>query len=302
VEGAAYNASVSAPSPIVSRPPWGRRILARLWPTRAGSRLLGAVLSWPLPVWQRLLVRLYVRAVQPELADSDPPDPRLYPTLDALFTRPLRAGTRSWPAPEELGCPVDGIFLGHTPVARPETVLEVKGVRTELAALLGPAWNDLALPHGGLAFHFYLSPRHHHRVYLPAAGTLVYRRRLPGRLLAVGPRWLAAVPDLNARNERVVLGFETGRGLLVLVLVAAFGVDDVETVFDAAERRGGRRALRPHDPAAPLAAGAEIGCFHVGSTVFAITPPSSVARLSSARAPWPVRAGEPFAATPREGV
>ncbi len=292
--GRGYNAPVSPPSPPLPRHR-ARRILARLWPSRAGSRLLGAILSWPFAPWQRFLVRRYVRLVAPELTDSDPPDPRLYPDLDALFTRPLRAGARLWPGPGRLGAPVDGILLGHTPLAGPGTVLEVKGVRTGVAALLGPVWPDLALPPGGHVFHFYLSPRHHHRVYLPTAGRLVYRRHLPGRLLGVAPSWLVAVPDLNARNERDVLAFETASGILVLVLVAAFGVDDVETAFDAPGARRGRRALGPLDPAATLAAGAEIGCFHFGSTVFVITPPGCPRPLLPT-APRPVRAGEPFAA------
>jgi phosphatidylserine decarboxylase len=278
-----------------------RRVLARLWPTHAGSRLLGAFLSCPFPPWQRWLVRLYVRRVRPELADSEPSDPRLYPDLDALFTRPLRTGARPWPDADTLGAPVDGIFLGLAPLEGPETVLDVKGVRTGIGALLGAAWAELALPSGSPVFHFYLSPRHHHRVYLPAAGRLVHRRHLPGRLLSVAPSWLAAVPDLNARNEREILAFETAGGLLVLVLVAAFGVDDVETAFDPpGRRRAGRRVLAPLDPAQALPAGAEIACFHLGSTVFAIAPPGCSPTLLPS-APRPVRAGEPFASCRRDG-
>jgi phosphatidylserine decarboxylase len=248
-----------------------------------------------------LLVRLYVRRVGPELADSDPSDPGRYPDLDALFTRPLRAGVRAWPDAGTLGSPVDGIFLGRTALEGPGTVLDVKGARTAVAPLLGAAWSELAPAAGSLVFHFYLSPRHHHRVYLPVAGRLVYRRHLPGRLLSVAPSWLSAVPDLNAQNEREILAFETGGGLLVLVLVAAFGVDDVETAFDPpASRRPGRRALAPLDPAHRLSAGAEIACFHLGSTVFTITPPGCTRPLLSA-GPRPVRVGEPFASCRRQG-
>ncbi len=274
-----------------------RRVFAHLGPTRLGSRLVGTVLTWRWGPFQRLLIRLYVRLVRPDLADSDPPDPRLYPDLDTFFTRPLQPGHRRWLRAGALGSPVDGTLLGHTPIDGPETVLEVKGIRTSLRALLGPACSELALPPGGQVFHFYLSPRHHHRVYLPAAGRFVDRRHLPGRLLSVAPRWLVAVPDLNARNERVVLAFETAAGRLILVLVAAFGVSDIETAFDPPEFRGGRRVLAPCDPHERLEAGTEIGCFHLGSTVFVITPPGFSPPLPS-DVPRSVRAGEPFAKAP----
>ena len=294
-----YNAPVSPrphPRPR-SSPHRLRRVFAHLWPTRLGSRLVGTGLAWRSGPFQRRLIRLYVRLVGPDLDDSDPSDPRLYPDLDTFFTRPLQRGRRHWPGAGSLGSPVDGTLLGHTPVDGPETVLEVKGIRTSLRALLGPAWPELALPPGGHVFHFYLSPRHHHRVYLPAAGRFVYRRHLPGRLLPVAPRWLVAVPDLNARNERVVLAFETVAGRLVLVLVAAFGVSDIETAFDPPEFRGGRRVLAPCDPRERLEAGTEIGCFHLGSTVFVITPPEFSLPLPS-HVPRPVRAGEAFAQGP----
>lgn len=282
------------PSPALpDRPSRTRGILAALWPTRLLSRLLGAVLALPLPPWQRLLVRLYVRLVRPELEDADPPDARLYPDLDALFTRPARAGSRPWPAAADLlGAPVDGVFLGRSVLAEGRgTALEVKGVRTDAGALLGPLWAELPPAPGAGVFHFYLSPRHLHRVFLPTAGRLLYLRHLPGRLLPVAPPWLGAVRDLNARNERTLLAFATPWGPLVLVLVAAFGVSDIETAFEPPRKRP---RLAPLPGGVTLGAGSEVGCFHLGSTVFVIAPPA-LSRPLLGPPPLAVRAGTAFA-------
>lgn len=255
---------------------------------------MGRVSACPWSGWQRLLIRLYVRVVGPDLHDSVPDDPRNYASLDALFTRPVRSGTRPWPRdPTLLGSPVDGIFLGQTSLDGPTTILDVKGRSTRAGTLLGPLWTSFPPTPGSGLFHFYLSPRHHHRVHLPCAARFLHQFHLKGRLLPVSPPWLRRIPDLNAKNERTLLVFETATGeFLTLVLVAAAGVSDIETAF---EPYPGLARLQPRSRDELLDAGTEVGCFHLGSTVFVVTPPGLTRSLLD-EPPVEVRAGVAFAA------
>lgn len=84
---------------------------------------------------------------------------------------------------------------------------------------------------GGQFATVYLSPKDYHRVHMPLAGTLKEMVYVPGRLFSVNQTTAENVPELFARNERVVCLFDTERGPMAVVLVGAMIVASVETVW-----------------------------------------------------------------------
>ncbi len=129
---------------------------------------------------------------------------------------------------------------------------------------------------GGAYMTFYLSPRDYHRVHAPVRGRLAGYQYIPGKLMPVSGRFRRAADRLYAANERVVLRLETDRGPVAVALVAASGVGNISLAATGLESRHLRRARRAHqvrfDVPLGVDRGAELGAFHLGSTVVVMFP------------------------------
>ena len=161
---------------------------------------------------------------------------------------------------------------------------------------------------GGLFAIVYLSPRDYHRVHAPVTGPVTAVRHVPGTLYPVNSIGLSHVPNLFARNERVVVHQRSERhGRVASVMVGAIGVGRISLAFDESVLTNDDResGLRVYGKRAPLLSrGDELGTFHLGSTVIVLiapdqaaqpgyTPPTS-SRLCVERGAT-VRMGEPLA-------
>jgi phosphatidylserine decarboxylase len=119
---------------------------------------------------------------------------------------------------------------------------------------------------------------------------------VPGALFSVNPVTARGVPELFARNERVVCVFEAADGTpFVLVLVGATIVGSMATVWHGVVNPPRPGLLREWDYAGQdihLPQGAEMGRFLLGSTVVMLMPKGSI-RFAADWAPGrPVRMGE----------
>jgi len=264
--------------------------LQRLLPQRTLSALAGRLADSRWPPLRRALIRAFVRRYGVDLAEAEEADPDAYPSFNAFFTRALRPGARplegdAWTAVS----PVDGT-LSERGGIDPGRQLRIKGGHLDVARLLGNAAEAESFAGGGFA-SLYLSPRDYHRVHMPLAGTLRAALHLPGSLLGVAPAIAARVPDLPARNERLVMRFDTATGPMAVVMVGALLVGGIETVW------AGRLARVRHPTPVPvpegglaLARGAELARFRMGSTVVVLwgRPPQWAAGASPGA---PVRVG-----------
>lgn len=77
----------------------------------------------------------------------------------------------------------------------------------------------------------YLSPRDYHRVHMPCNGILREMIYVPGDLFSVNHLTAQNVPNLFARNERVICLFDTEFGPMAQILVGATIVGSIETVW-----------------------------------------------------------------------
>ena len=147
------------------------------------------------------------------------------------------------------------------------TLLQAKGRRYTLAQLLaGQAWAaDFA---DGSFATIYLAPFNYHRVHMPLHARLQEAIYVPGRLFSVNGTTAAHVARLFARNERVLMCFDTAFGRFALIMVGALNVGSMATVWAGDITPAVRRVvtkLPPH--AITLEKGAELGRFNMGSTV-----------------------------------
>ncbi|HLQ12639.1 MAG TPA: archaetidylserine decarboxylase [Steroidobacteraceae bacterium] len=278
--------------------------LQRLLPQHLLSRLIGALAR---ARWlRRPLIALFLRAYHPDLRDALEPDPRRYSSFNAFFTRALREGARPLAdPPSAVVSPVDGTIsaLGRISAGR---LLQAKGHDYSLVALLAGEEALAGQLRDGGFMTIYLAPFNYHRIHMALAGRLCAARYVPGRLFSVNDTTARLVPDLFARNERVVLTFEAACGRYALVMVGALFVGSMSSVWhgDIAPR-GGRfsRALALPGPGqpSPLPRGAELGRFNMGSTVILLLPPAAGGWEASLTPGRTLRVGERIGALPGAG-
>lgn len=204
-----------------------------------------------------------------------------YETFNDFFTRELKPGARPIdPDPQSFVSPSDGtvsqcgrITSGH--------IFQAKGRHYTVRKLLAedPACRDFS---NGFFHTIYLSPRDYHRVHMPLGGKLLRQIHVPGRLFSVAPYTVRQVPNLFARNERVVSIFETRSGPMAVVLVGAMLVSSMDTVWAGTITPPRGRKVTRGDWSGldiKLEKGQEMGRFNMGSTVIVLLPPGAVSSL-----------------------
>ncbi len=270
------------------------RVLPRTRITRAVGRLCELPLS---PLVSRAVVGAYVRAYDVDLDEAAPLNGgRAYPSFDAFFTRPLRAGARDLDAPADvLIAPADGRLDEVGPVGN--DLITVKGRPYRASDLLGSE-AVAARYEGGQFAVIYLSPRDYHRVHAPASGDLVEVRSYAGDLFPVNSISERHIPNFLVRNRRVAMQLDTPRhGSLQVVMVAAMIVGRITVCgIDARDVPFGERRF---EPALALERGAELGIFHLGSTAVIFTEPGAAPPID--RALGPVRLGDPLTGARHDG-
>ena len=270
--------------------------LQYLLPQLLLSRLVGGIARARGAWIRKPLIRAFVRAYRPELSDAAQPDPSGYESFNAFFTRALRAGARPVSsAPAAIVSPVDGRIsaLGTTERGR---IIQAKGRDYSLQALLAGNTDLATRLMDGLFMTVYLAPYNYHRIHMALPGTLVGAWYVPGRLFSVNDTSAALVPNLFARNERVILEFSGERGPHVLVMVGALFVGSMATVWHGdIPRRRARTPLAlplPGGAASYLERGAELGRFNMGSTVIVLLPQGSGAWDANLSAHTDLRVGQ----------
>ena len=232
--------------------------------------------------WQPLkkaLIRFVVNRYQVNVAEAASSDLDSYPSFNAFFTRALRADARPIASePDALICPADG-RVSQAGVITGGRLLQAKGHDFRLLELLAGDTTLAAAFADGAFATVYLSPRDYHRVHMPLTGRLRRMDFVPGTLFSVSDATTQLVPELFARNERVVCIFDTNTGPLAVILVGAIFVGSMETTW-AGEIRGTGGMITRHDypslDAPTLEKGAEMGRFNMGSTVILLLPKGTV--------------------------
>ncbi|GGI16803.1 archaetidylserine decarboxylase [Oxalicibacterium faecigallinarum] len=214
------------------------------------------------------LIRWFIGKYKVNMAEAANPDIHSYRTFNEFFTRALRSGARPI-ADADFVSPVDGAISQFGKIDE-DQIFQAKGHNYLTTALVG---GDIALAeqfrHGSFAT-LYLSPRDYHRVHMPCDGRLMRMIYVPGALFSVNPTTARGVPNLFARNERVVCVFEGAQGPFILVLVGATIVGSMQTVWHGVinpPRTGKIREWRYDKQHLVLRKGEEMGRFLLGSTV-----------------------------------
>lgn len=269
-----------------------------LLPTRALSTAMHWFAGLQTAWIKNFSIRLFMWLYRIDLSEAKLGQARAYPSFNAFFTRALRTGARPLPQnPAAVVAPVDG-RVGQVGHCRTGTLLATKGAAYRVLDLLGGDEERAAPFLGGAFATVYLAPDCYHRVHMPVAGTLRETRYLPGRLFGVSPRCVRSIPRLFTRNERLVCYFDSAAGPMVAVLVSAFCVGGIATVWagDIAppHRRQPSTETWPAEGtgAVRLERGDELGRFNLGSTVIMLFGAGAVAWDAALKPDTDLRMGQ----------
>lgn len=267
------------------------------------SRLIGHAAECRAPWFKNPLIDWFIQRYNVDMSLAEVSDPHAYDNFNAFFTRALREGARPLDnTPDAILCPADGAISQMGPIEYGR-VLQAKGHSFSVEELLGGDEDRAAPFMGGEFATVYLSPRDYHRVHMPLAGTLREMVYVPGKLFSVNGFTAENVPELFARNERVVCIFDTERGPMAVVLVGAMIVASIETVW-AGLITPPKRELKTfhYAPSAQpihLEKGAELGRFKLGSTAIVLFGPEQVNWAQSLGAGSPVQMGQALGSAQR---
>lgn len=296
-------------SAVDSSPSWRQTLWSAVQyvlPHHLISRAVFHATRWRTP-FTAATIRWFVRRFAVNLSEAAESDPAAYPTFNAFFTRALKPDARPLAAdPAEWVSPCDG-RISQIGAIQSGNLLQAKGRDYSVLELLG---GDAALAQEFAQGQFatvYLSPRDYHRVHMPCTGRLRCMIHVPGRLFSVSPATVQQVPNLFARNERLVCVFETDEGPMALVLVGAINVAAIETVWAGLVTPPAGDTVTRRDYGADtgmdivLQRGGEMGRFNMGSTVVLLAP-ASVRFASEWQSQMPVRLGQGWATGLNESV
>lgn len=270
-----------------------------LTPQLALSRLAGKLADNDrFPALKNRVIKWFIGRYGVNMSEALESDPDTYASFNDFFTRALKPGLRPVdPATDVLVSPVDGAISQLGQVSN-DRVFQAKGQSFSLNELLGGSEERASEFIEGEFATIYLSPKDYHRIHMPLAGTLRETVYIPGKLFSVNPATATNVPNLFARNERVVTIFDTEFGPMALVLVGAMIVGSVETTWAGivAPSAGTSTATRYNQDttASSFEKGEEMGRFRLGSTVVLVMPKGSVDWNADLAAGHSVKMGQAF--------
>lgn len=195
-------------------------------------------------------------------------DPTAYKTFNDFFIRSLKPECRPL-ADADIISPVDGCIseLGRISEGK---IIQAKGLNYTVTELLGGK-NDVAAPYAqGQFATLYLSPKDYHRVHMPLNADLLSMTYVPGALFSVRPATAASIPKLFARNERLIIFFDTAIGPMAMVLVGATIVGAIGTSWHGDVLRSSEQTqflYHADSMSTERKKGEEAGYFKLGSTV-----------------------------------
>ena len=200
-----------------------------------------------------------------------------YKNFNEFFARKLLPGSRILdPDKDTVLSPVDGI-LGESGIINNEVLIQAKGLEYRLEDLLKDSGKSY-LYDGGVFITIYLAPYNYHRIHSMVSGEVRQFCYIPGDLWTVSPLGVHHVPELFARNERLITYFETDKGECALVKIGATVVGRMRVFYNdiTSNRSGGAFQKNVLESPVRVERGDEVGLFELGSTVICLFPPGQI--------------------------
>lgn len=235
----------------------------QLIPKHLLSRIVGFIAKSEVPLIKGLCINIFCLFYRIDLREAQREKRSEYLSFNDFFTRSLKPGKRTIQG--AVSSPADGTVAALGNIDG-DTIIQSKNHSYSLAKLI--ASNDIDDFAAGSFITIYLAPHNYHRVHMPWAGELHSATYVPGDLFSVNQSTALNLPDLFARNERLVCRFQTSTGPTAAVLVGAMLVAGIKPAW--LERAYKSRLQITTKMKCVFHQGDELGQFEMGSTVILI--------------------------------
>lgn len=276
-------------------------------PQHGLTRLVGKIASAKAGSVTTAIIRWFIKQYKVNMDEALHSDPAHFKTFNEFFVRELKPGMRPITEGESvITHPADACVSQFGPITDGQ-LIQAKGHTYSAQELLGGSETLAQEFADGEFATLYLSPSDYHRVHMPCDGVLRQMIYVPGDLFSVNPLTAENVPNLFARNERVVCIFDTEFGPMAQVLVGATIVGSIEltwagtvtpprgnTVYTWNYPAEGNKAVQ-------FKKGDEMGRFKLGSTVINLFAKDAVEFDSSMQNTASTRMGTAYAHVKAEG-
>jgi phosphatidylserine decarboxylase len=257
-------------------------LLQYLMPKHAISRLTGKLAAAEMGWLTTKAISAFIKAYDINMAEAKFKHASDFSSFNDFFTRELADNARTIDDNASALCyPVDGAISQQGDIVDGQ-LIQAKGFDYSVVTLLGGDEQVAAPFQGGKFSCIYLAPKDYHRIHMPMAATLRKMIYIPGDLFSVNPLTANNVPNLFARNERVVTIFDSSHGCFAMVLVGATIVASIETTWAGTiSPPTGKKIATWSYPANGADAvhfnkGDEMGRFKLGSTVVTTFTPDMI--------------------------
>lgn len=268
-------------------------------PQHALSRLVGWLAASENKLISQTFIKCFAKRFNISLAEAQIEHFGEFKSFNEFFTRALKPDAR--PIAESktaIVSPVDGQVSQAMKIEQ-DSIFQAKGHHYSLTTLLGGDEENAKPFQNGDFATIYLSPSDYHRIHMPCDGKLKKMIYVPGKLFSVNHATTRHVPELFARNERLVCFFDTEFGEMAMVLVGAMIVASIETVWAGnITPPTGARTFTWHytdSDNITLRKGQEMGRFKLGSTVVCTFPENTLQFNADFGAETKVKLGESIA-------
>lgn len=269
-----------------------------LLPQLAITRAAGWLAEQKWGAVTHFIIKLFAKQYKVNLAEAAKSEPSDYATFNEFFIRQLKDGVRPINSENNVLClPADGKVSESGDISA-NRLLQAKGHFFTLETLLANDEEMAAKFQDGTFITTYLSPTDYHRVHMPCDATLRKMIYVPGELFSVNPFLAEHVPNLFARNERVICEFDTEFGPMVQILVGATVTASMSTVWAGVVNPPRAKEVvvwnyeTEGEKAIKLQKGEEMGAFRLGSTVINLFPKGKVNLNAELTAGVKTRMGE----------
>ena len=257
------------------------------------SRGVGRLAASENTFVKNTFIKNFAAKYQVNMAEALEENPLAYKSFNDFFTRALKPNARPIASDSKaIISPADGA-ISQIGAITADKIFQAKGHDYSVTTLLGGNEQRAAAFVGGQFATVYLSPKDYHRVHMPFMGKLTQMIYVPGDLFSVNTTTAENVPNLFARNERVVCLFDTEVGQMAVVLVGAMIVAGIATAWAGNLAPQGKNiVVTNYDGSIILKKGDELGRFYLGSTAIVLFGANVMQWRNNLTATTPVRMGE----------
>ncbi len=262
------------------------------------SRSVGYLAASENTFVKNTFIKNFAAKYQINMAEALEENPLAYKSFNDFFTRALKPNARPIASDSKaIISPADGA-ISQIGAITADKIFQAKGHDYSVTTLLGGNEQRAAAFVGGQFATVYLSPKDYHRVHMPFMGKLTQMIYVPGDLFSVNTTTAENVPNLFARNERVVCLFDTEVGQMAVVLVGAMIVAGIATAWAGNLAPQGKNVITTnYDGSITLKKGDELGRFYLGSTAIVLFGADVMQWRGGFSATNPVRMGEAMGRT-----